>query len=174
MGEIGFIAPSLRRLQGLPRGGALGLFRFAELRPLAGVTGLVDWRLLGKLSRLVIDGFATGEPDESLLFPLGGRLPQDRLLLLGLGQRERFGEHAFRRAVSRLFDDLDRLGDGDLVLALPGRVEGACEPAEAVEWFLPLAERRARDRRIVLIEPSEAQKAMAPIVERWSLKRDVS
>lgn len=174
MGEIGFITPELRRLEGLPRGGALGLFRFAELRPLAGVTGLVDWRLWGRLSRLVIDGFVTGEPDESLLFPLGGRLPQDQLLLLGLGPRERFGEHAFRRAVRRLFEQLDKLGQGAATLALPGRIERACEPTEAIDWFLPLAERLGHDRRIVLIEPSEAQKAMSPIVERWSLKRDVS
>jgi len=176
MGEIGFIAPDLRRIQGLPRGGALALFRFAEMRPLGGVNGLVDWRLLGRLSRLVIDGFLTGAPDESLLFPLGGRLPQDRLLLLGLGQRERFGEHVFRRALSRLFDQLDRIDNGDapLTLSLPGRADGVCETADAIDWFLPLAEQRGKERQITLIEPSAAQKEMAPAIERWRLKRDVS
>jgi hypothetical protein len=176
MGDIGFITPDLKRMQKLRRGGALGLFRFAELRPLAGVNGLVDWRLLGQLSRLVIDGFVSGAPDESLLFPLGGRLPQDNLLLLGLGARERFGEHVFRRAVSRLFDQLDKLEDepSNLVLALPGRAEGACEAADAIDWLLPLADQRAKDRHITLIEPSDAQKLMAPVIERWRVKRDVS
>jgi len=176
MGDIGFIAPDLQRLQRLPRGGSIGLFRFAELAPLAGVNGLVDWRLLGQLSRLVIDGFVTGEPDESLLFPLGGRLPHDNLLLLGIGQRERFDEHVFRRAVSRMFDQLDKLDDGDakLTVALPGRAEGVCDTEDAIEWFLPLAEQRSGNRQITLIEPTVAQKEMQPAIERWRLKRDVS
>ena len=176
MGDIGFITPDLKRLQKLRRGGALALFRFAELRPLAGVNSLVDWRLLGRLSRLVIDGFLSGAPGESLLFPLGGRLPQDNLLFLGLGDRERFGEHVFRRAVSRLFDQLDKLEDepGNLVLSLPGRAEGVCDPAAAIDWFLPLTDQRAEGRRITLIEPTDAQKVMVPVTERWRVKRDVS
>jgi hypothetical protein len=176
MVDIGFITPDLQRLQRLPRGGALGLFRFSELAPLSGVNGLVDWRLLGRLSRLVIDGFLTGVPDESLLFPLAARLPQDNLLLLGLGARERFGEHVFRRAVSRMFDHLDKLDDdgAQLTLALPGRAEDVCPTADAIEWFLPLADQRASERHITLIEPTEAQKVMTPVIERWRVKRDVS
>jgi hypothetical protein len=176
MGDIGFITPDLKRLQRLPRGGALVLFRFAELRPLAGVTGLVDWRLLGQLSRMVIGGFVDGAPDESLLFPLGGRLPHDSLLLLGLGDRERFGEPVFRRAVSRMFDHLDKLGgeDDPLTMAMPGRPEEVCPITDAIDWFLPLAEQRGDGRRITLIEPTGAQKDMAPAIERWRLKRDVS
>ncbi|MBW2279060.1 MAG: hypothetical protein JRF63_16355 [Deltaproteobacteria bacterium] len=176
MSNIGFITPDLQRLQRLPRGGALGLFRFAELAPLTGVNGLVDWRILGQLSRLVIDGFVTGEPDESLLFPLAGRLPHNNLLLLGLGQRERFNEHVFRRAVSRLFDHLDKLDDdvSKLTVSLPGRAEGVCQAADAIDWLLPLAEQRGNNRQLTLIEPTAAQKDMQPAIERWRLKRDVS
>jgi hypothetical protein len=174
MGEIGFITPELKRIERLARGGALGLFHFAELRPLAGVTGLVDWRMLGHLSQLKIEGFVDGTPDETLLFPLGGRLPQDCLLLLGLGERERFSEHAFRRALRRLFEQLVKLDQGKLTLALPGRVEGLCEIGQAIEWFLPIYESFGQDRNVVIVEPAAAQKEMGQIIERWHLKREVS
>jgi hypothetical protein len=174
MGEIGFITPELRRLDGLAPGGLLGLFRFAELRPLAGVNGLVDWRLLGHLSKTVIDGFAESAADESLLLPLGERLPHDHLLLLGLGERERFGDHAFRRGVRRMFEQARDLGHTHVTMSLPGRAEGICDAKDAIEWFLPLWDKLARDSQIALIESADAQKTMLPIVERWRLKRDVS
>ena len=172
MGEITFITPELRRVE--HAGGKLiGLFRFGELRPLVGVTGLVDWRLHGRLSRLVIDGFLDGGAEESLLVPLGGRLPQEHLLLLGLGPRDGFDRARFVTALERLFDAADKLLDGRLVLALPGRAEQLCEPAAATEWLLEIVGRRERERDMVLVEPAAAQKEMLPVLERWRLKQMV-
>jgi len=50
----------------------------------------VDWRLHGRLSRLLMSGFFSGHPGEKLLYPLNGRLGADKLLLVGAGRREAF------------------------------------------------------------------------------------
>ncbi len=61
----------------------VGLCR--DVRPLAGLLGVIDWRLCGRLSRLVEAGTITGDVDEKVLFPTGGRLPVPRLFLYGWG-----------------------------------------------------------------------------------------
>ena len=67
MSEISFIPPRLERLDDHPPGGLLGMFRFERRSPLVGVASLVDWRLLGHLSKLVIEGFMTGAKGEAVL-----------------------------------------------------------------------------------------------------------
>lgn len=57
----------------------------ASERPPRGVTGLIDWRLNGFISRLLQAGTITGATGEVVLLPLRRRLPARRLLLIGLG-----------------------------------------------------------------------------------------
>jgi len=173
MGVLGLATPDFRHLE-TSRSATLGLFRFCELAPLEGVTGLVDWRLLGALSRLVIDGFIESRAGECLLFPLGGRLPHRHLLLVGLGRREGFGRDEFVSALERMFCAAERIGPGGLDLTLPGRVEGVVDPASAVDWFLEAGGDRCRDRDLTVIEHSGVQKVMLPAIERWRLKRSLS
>lgn len=84
-GAIALIEPELRALDSLDDE-LLVLCAFADERPLRGLTGLVDWRLCGALSRWFIDGFATGELGERILYPCRGRLPHRGVVLLGLGE----------------------------------------------------------------------------------------
>lgn len=171
MGDIAFSNPDLKRLEARAEE-AIGLFAFSEKRPLAGINGLLDWRLLGRISRLMIEGFLRFDEKEQLLFPLGGRMPQRYLVLIGLGPRAGFDRRRFGEALARLFEALDDLGCEHAALSLPGRVEDLCEPAEAIEWFLEAIE-DAGDRNLAIIEPSGAQAAMAPVVERWRLKKSL-
>ncbi len=171
--SIAFIAPKLDRLDDQPQGGLLALFKFDERRPLAGVLGLVDWRLRGHLSRLVISKFMTGRREEAVLIPLGGRLPQDHMVIIGLGPRNEISPRIFADALARLFETARKLGHQSLLITLPGRSEGAYEATEAIEGFLQLLEENGVGLEIVLIETSGAQKAMLPAVERWRLKRSV-
>ncbi len=169
MSAISLITPELKRLDE-HEADAIVLFRFAEAELLSGITSLLDWRLLGHLSRLIIDGFFQGERDETLLMPLGRRLPQDCLLVLGLGQRDRFDQQVFESQIDRMFSVLDGLRAETLVLALPGRPEGDCSTAQAIEWFLPCYDRRGGERTLTIVEPVGAQKVMLPYIERWRLK----
>jgi len=65
----------------------LVLTAFSDERPLAGLSGLVDWRLGGVLSEWLISGFVTGRPGERVLYPARGRLSQPFVILMGLGAR---------------------------------------------------------------------------------------
>lgn len=173
MNIVTFIPPKLDRLDE-QRGGLLVIFRFEERRPLVGVEGLIDWRLHGHLSRLIIDGFLSGNTDESLLVPLERRLPHDNLVVFGLGSTEGFCKERFTEALERMFRSMDKLdASASLTISLPGRAYNACNSADAIKWFLPVHDSLGRQRDITIIEPAMAQKAMLPAVERWRLKNSV-
>lgn len=172
MKDIGFITPELKRLDA-SSADVLVLFRFEELRPLCGAASLVDWRLYGHLSRLIIGGFITGQRGESFLMPLGRHLGPSKLLILGLGPKKDFDEHAFRSAIRKMFESLRLLGAADVLCALPGRPEEVCETSLAIEWFLSdlSDDAIAAVRELHILEPTGPQKAMVPLVERWRLRQ---
>jgi hypothetical protein len=61
----------------------VGLCR--DVRPLGGVLGMIDWRLCGRVSRLVAAGAITGVDGERVLMPTHGRIPAPRLFFYGWG-----------------------------------------------------------------------------------------
>jgi hypothetical protein len=141
------------------------------MKPLRGIASLVDWRLYGHLSKLIIHGFLKGEAEESLLMPLGRLLPQQYLLVFGLGERAEFCRESFLENAQRTFETVHKLGHRDVVLTLPGRVEEACSSSESIEWFLSCYEEHGDGQNIQIVEPTGSQKAMLPLVERWRLKQ---
>ena len=64
---------------------------YEDIRPLKGQIGLVDWRLNGKVSRLILNRRFKGAKGDALLMPAGGRLGAKELLVLGMG---------FKRAIT--------------------------------------------------------------------------
>jgi hypothetical protein len=99
---------------------ALCLFVSEDERPLTGLAGLVDWRLSGRLSRMIRAGLVVGAAGEALLTPPGMRLAFKKLFLFGLGAARSDDELA-----GRLADALRRLaqaGVKDAALQLPARL----------------------------------------------------
>lgn len=170
MTSIGFVAPELRRLEQC-QATVIAAFRFQEQAPLQGVLSLVDWRLHGHLSRLLINGFLSSAEHEVLLVPLSARLPQQHLLLGGLGERRPLSAEAFHAAVSSAFAGALNLRHQELLIVLPGRPEELVETAKAVEWLLEAYEPRKSDLQLTVAEPLATQKAMLPLVERWRLRQ---
>ena len=89
MAALDFIVPELRALDDTP-GDLLILAAFADERPLQGLTGLVDWRLAGALSRWRLGGLSTGDLGERVLTPCERRLSHPMLVLIGLGRRDEY------------------------------------------------------------------------------------
>lgn len=163
--DVRFVPPDLRRLDAL-KTEALSLPFFSDDRPLRGALGLVDWRLCGRVSQLIVDGRIDGSAGETLLVPPRPRLTFDKLFLFGLGPRASFGGEGFTRSVERMLSTLSRARVRASVFALPGRADGLMEPVPAMEQFLAVASHHPEHDEITLIEDLEAQKAMAPIVEQ--------
>ena len=119
--KVRLAQPRLEALDEL-QAGCLVLTCFADDRPLRGLTGLVDWRLNGQLSRLMQRDFIDGHFHEARLTPIGGRLPFDRLLLVGMGKRSEFNAQRFEDTCRFCFETLVKLPTLDFAMCLPGRV----------------------------------------------------
>jgi len=99
---------------------ALCLFVSEDERPLTGLAGLVDWRLSGRLSRMIRAGLVIGAAGEALLTPPGMRLAFKKLFVFGLG-----GARTDEELAARLADAMRRLaqaGVRDAALQLPARL----------------------------------------------------
>jgi len=95
------------------------LFCFADERPLAGVAGCIDWRICGKLSRILQNGFFSAEASEMLMIPVGGRFGPRRLFLFGLGASKDWNAKICVKGIKHAVLVMRKAGVGDLILAAP-------------------------------------------------------
>ncbi len=93
---------------------------FKDDRPLRGAAGLADWRLCGRLSRLVSGHRATSEAGETLLLPPGRRLRFQRVMWFGLGDAKGYTDDRFRADLAWILGVVTRAGVTDWALQLPG------------------------------------------------------
>jgi len=162
--RLRFAEPTLPGLDNLG-GVCLVLTAFVDDRPLRGLAGHVDWRLNGRLSQLIIDEFVDAHYQEATLTPLSGRLPFQRLLLVGLGQRADYDLPRFVDACRFCFATLARMKVTEFAMSLPGRVgldialRGALAGwREALIESFDAAEVAAM--QICIIEPLEVQQEL--------------
>ena len=88
-------------------------------RPLKGSGGWVDWRLNGKLSRLLIQKRLTAEWKETTLMPSQGRITPRMILLLGLGKIEGYSYLRLRELSPDLLEILKNLNASSICLSFP-------------------------------------------------------
>ncbi len=119
--KLRYAEPGLYELD-KERAVCLVLTAFADDRPLRGLAGRVDWRLNGRISKLMLRDFVDGHFGETMLTPLESRLPFDRLLFVGMGARSEFSERRFGEICRITFDTLARMHVTDFAMALPGRI----------------------------------------------------
>jgi len=100
---------------------SLCLFVGKDERPLTGLAGLVDWRLLARLSRLLRGGQITGDTGEAVLTSPGARLGFRKMFLFGIGSADQ-SEHELQLRVSEALRKLAQAGVRDAALQLPPRL----------------------------------------------------
>jgi hypothetical protein len=140
----------------------LALPVFRDDRPLRGAAGLVDWRLCGRLSRLIKAQRATGDARETLMLPAGRRLPFARVLWFGLGDARGYTDTRFRDDLAWIVDVVARAGITDWALQAPGRASGLIGARRAIEIMLD--DVRIADQAITLIEDPAGQKDIAELL----------
>ena len=163
---LAFLSPELHKwdlLADAPDGPPelLALPFFVDERPLRGAAGLVDWRLCGRLSRLLLADRVAGTFGESTLLPPSRRLPFPKLLLYGLGPSEKFDEGRYKEAVKGIRQVASRLGLVRYAVALPGRSTGMIMARRALELWLEGAEPGVE---VWLVEAQAAQKEMSEVL----------
>jgi hypothetical protein len=157
---VSFLASDLGKwdqLEGAPD--ALVLPFFSDERPLRGAAGLCDWRLCGRLSRLLATGRVNGKWGETTLYPPGRRLPFARLVLVGLGPADKFDERAATEAAKIIGDKMKKLGAARYALVPPGRSTGRLSARRALEIFLS----DGGAGEVVVVESPAGQKEAAEL-----------
>jgi hypothetical protein len=166
---VSFLASDLGKWDQLePQGGlpeTLVLPFFGDERPLRGAAGLCDWRLCGRLSRMLQSGRVGGGWGETTLYPPGKRLPFARLMLVGLGAADRFDEKAAGEAARLIADKMAKLGLSRYALVPPGRSTGRLS-ARALEIYLGAS----GDADLLVVESVAGQKEAAELT-RGSVNR---
>ena len=126
--EIRWIPADLRTLDDNPSD-LLILSAFADERPLTGLSGLVDWRLAGTLSRWRLGGLSSGSLGERVLTASHTRLSAPRLLFVGLGPRAHYRSDRALALAEDLVDVAYGLNARSLTLDLL-RLEALATPLE--------------------------------------------
>lgn len=143
---------------------ALVLPVFRDDRPLRGAAGLVDWRLCGRLSRLLRAGKASGVAGETLLLPAGRRFRFSRILWFGLGEAKGYSEDRARKDLQWISKVTKAAGATDVTMQLPGRSMGLLGARRAVELVL---EPSVYDGApLTVIEDSAGQKDIAEVLRQ--------
>lgn len=148
---------------------ALLLPVFADERPLRGAAGLADWRLGGRLTRLLKKDRLRGDRGETVLMPPGRRLSFQRVLLFGLGGSQGYGDAELRRDVRWMKDVATAAGATSFALEAPGRATGLIGARRALE--IVLDETDKGDGTVLLIDNPFGQKDMADLL-RLQGRRD--
>lgn len=117
-----------------------------DVRPLGGALGMIDWRLCGRLSRLLEEGVVKGADGEKVLLPTLGRITVPRIFLYGWGPVAGFSARASER-VAAMVEMVEKAGGQRVVFVLP-------EPARGlVEQVTPQLERLLGDRLVAVFGP---------------------
>jgi len=135
---------------------------FKDERPLRGAAGLADWRLCGRLSRLVKGNKVAAEPRETLMLPAGRRLAFSKILWFGLGESKGYTDDRFRADLAWIVDVVAKAGIKDWAFQPPGRASGLIGARRAIEIMLD--DKTIGDRPITLIEDPAGQKDIAEVL----------
>ena len=140
---------------------ALATF-FEDVRPLKGSTSLIDWRLNGRLSDLILQGRISGEFSESLIMPSQGRLATREILLFGLGHSGQMDEKRFEEGISVLIEKLVLLKSQELVISFGDLAKDFMGWRGVLRNFMNTLSQRREDFQVVCAEDarwiSEARK----------------
>jgi hypothetical protein len=135
---------------------------FRDDRPLRGAAGLADWRLCGRLSRLLQTQRATAEAGETMLLPPGRRLRFRRLLWFGLGDAKGYSDDRLRKDLSWIARVVKDAGVTDWAVQVPGRASGLIGARRAVEIILE--DDDLAEQPITLLEDPAGQKDIAELL----------
>jgi len=91
---------------------------FEDDRPLRGAAALLDWRLNGRLTGLLLEQKTAGALGDTVICSNNGKLESAWALLVGGGSRQRLSRAIWERLVKRQFEICAQAGFNRLALCL--------------------------------------------------------
>jgi hypothetical protein len=135
---------------------------FRDDKPLRGAAGLADWRLCGKLSRLLKTNRATAEAGETIMLPPGRRLRFSRVMWFGLGDAKGYSDDRLRKDLAWISGVVKSAGVTDWAVQAPGRASGLIGARRAVEIILE--DSALAQQSVTLLEDPAGQKDVAELL----------
>ena len=135
---------------------------FRDDKPLRGAAGLADWRLCGKLSRLLKTNRATAEAGETIMLPPGRRLRFSRVMWFGLGDAKGYSDDRLRKDLAWISGVVKSAGVTDWAVQAPGRASGLIGARRAVEIILE--DSVLAQQSVTLLEDPAGQKDVAELL----------
>ena len=135
---------------------------FRDDRPLRGAAGLADWRLCGRLSRLLRDQRASADAGETIMLPPGRRLRFKRILWFGLGDAKAYDEPRFRKDLAWILGVVKQAAVADWALQMPGRASGLIGARRAIE--IVLEDQELAGQPLAIVEDPAGQKDIAELL----------
>jgi len=143
---------------------------FDDVRPLKGIAGRLDWFLCGSLSRLIIEKRLRGSLGDVALLTTRGKVPAQKLFLMGLGSYSGFSlatlgsaakfagasvaNAGVRNAVLEYFKPDDVSDEAGITALQYGLQEGAGERDLSISLLAP--DPAARERLLKLMPAGPA------------------
>lgn len=100
-------------------GDALVVPLFEDQRPLDGPAAVVDWRMDGVLTRMLLDGELSGKRGECLALRSNHKFAAPWVLVAGAGKWPLLDRTSYVGLVGRLLKMAAKAGIGELALCLP-------------------------------------------------------
>ena len=125
---------------------------FEDIRPLKGTAGLIDWRLNGKLSRIILHSKFSGLKGGALLMPASGRLDSKEILILGAGSRREMNEQEISPFLHFMVEKLFLKKTKSFSLSLSDLMPGMFEWRNSVRLFVSMISDYPEDLVVTLIE----------------------
>ena len=119
---------------------------FEDDRPLRGSAGRADWRLCGRLSRLISEQRVTGRRGEAVLVPTRGGMQAPLLVAIGLGSRNGFDSQDWEAIARDAIGRALKLGASTVALPLCEAEVGDLALRQRAEALLHGAGRALADR----------------------------
>jgi len=106
---------------------------FKGVKHPGGATDAVDKALGGAISKALAAGEMEGKLGETLLFHTDGKIPAERVLVVGLGEAEKFGPEEARRAAASAIWAAEKLSIKEMATIVHGAGIGGIQPQSAAE-----------------------------------------
>lgn len=159
-----FVAPSLSKLDELDTEVLVATLH-SDVRPARGVVGLCDFRMGGRISRLLRSGFVTGEHGEVVMVPGKPFLTFDKILLFGAGPLAGLDLSRFEQLVKSFYERLAKLRARVAVVELPGRAHQTITASDAARVVLEEAQRDRECDWWTLVEQPEGRGVIETMVQ---------
>jgi len=145
----------------------LALFFFHDERPLKGAAGLVDWKMNGALSNLIINEISSGASGESTLVLPGKRIRCQKILLFGMGNSKDCASDALKETTGKLVEQLIKINCTDFCVAVPPSKFTHIEPEDAAVMLVQgLATKRDEDIDATILAEKEDLEKVRKSVEK--------